>query len=80
MVRAEPDSTPELYDSETDGPSLKPTDSLETALRIFDDSGRTTLPVVDPSAPDKVVASAAHVKALAYFNSALIQQNVEEHR
>ncbi|MEM1046398.1 MAG: chloride channel protein [Pseudomonadota bacterium] len=80
MVRNPPDSAPEVYDPDTDGPSLTPGDSLETALRVFDDSGKTTLPVVDPHQPTAVVGSAAHLKALNYFNSALIEQSVEEHR
>lgn len=80
MARHSPGEAPEVYDPETDGPALHPSDTLETALRTFDDSGRNALPVVDPKQPTVVVGSAAHIRALNYFNSALIEQSVEEHR
>jgi len=80
MVRHPPGETPEVYDPDVDGPALQPGDNLETALRVFDESGRNALPVIDPRQPTVVVGSAAHVRALNYFNSALIEQSVEEHR
>lgn len=59
---------------------LTRTDTLETALRAFDETGLGRIPVVS-SGPNKVfVGWAVEVKALAYFNDALIDANVEEHR
>lgn len=63
-----------------DGPYLHKTDTLESALRVFDESGATSLPVIDRSRPDRVAGTAFHVHALRYFNSALIKATEEEHR
>jgi CIC family chloride channel protein len=35
-----------IFDPERTTATLKPTDTLETALRVFDSSGHTRLPVV----------------------------------
>ncbi|MCW2307009.1 chloride channel protein [Rhodobium gokarnense] len=59
---------------------LRPADTLETALRAFDASGRSSLYVVDRRDPTRVIGRAWHIRALRYFNSALIEANVEEHR
>ncbi|ADZ69792.1 chloride channel protein [Polymorphum gilvum] len=59
---------------------LYTTDTLETALRTFDESGATRLPVVLRADPARVVGHAHHVRALSYFNSALIKAAEEEHR
>lgn len=72
--------TDTTFDPTSDDPCLSPTDTLERALKVFDDSGRSTLPVVDPKDPEKIIGYASHVKALRYFNSALIEASVEEHR
>ncbi|KZK94769.1 MULTISPECIES: chloride channel protein [unclassified Pseudovibrio] len=68
------------FDPVSEEPFLAPLDTLEKALRTFDDAGKSTLPVIDPKNPAEVIGYASHVKALRYFNSALIQANVEEHR
>ncbi len=60
-------------------PSLKPSDTLESALRAFDAGGHSRLPVVDPANPGKIIAWASHVRALRYFNRALIDASEEEH-
>jgi len=60
---------------------LRRHDTLETALRTFDASGATRLPVVDPAVdPTKIIGHASHVRALRYFNSALVDAHAEEHR
>ena len=61
-------------------PALKPSDTLEAALRTFDDSGLTALPVVDEKDPTKVIAQASQVRALDRYTKALVANSVEEHR
>ena len=63
-----------------DAPSLRPTDSLEHALRLFDTSGESILPVTDERDTTKVIARASQVRALDRFKDALIAASVEEHR
>lgn len=75
-----PDAEPERHDPETGGPSLRPSDTLETALRIFDAGGHARLPVVSETDPGKIIAWASQMRALRYFNKALIDASVEEHR
>jgi len=72
--------TDTAFDPDAGEPALAPLDSLEKALKAFDDAGKSTLPVVDPKHPTEIIGYASHVKALRYFNSALIEANVEEHR
>lgn len=74
------DAAPETYDPETGTPSLKPADSLEHALRLFDAGGHTRLPVVHPRDTERIIAWATQVRALSYFNKALIKASEEEHR
>ena len=59
---------------------LRPTDTLESALRAFDTAGAERLPVVSPQDRREVVGWASQVGALAWFNKALIETSVEEHR
>ena len=75
-----PEEAPEYFDKESDTPTLKPTDSLELSLRLFDTSGRTRLPVVADTDNDEIIAWVSHVKALRYFNRALVDASEEEHR
>ncbi|QBK31463.1 chloride channel protein [Roseitalea porphyridii] len=74
------DGDPQWHDPESGYPTLKPGDSLETALRAFDASGHSRLAVVDPREDTRIIAWATQVRALSYFNKALIQASVEEHR
>jgi len=74
----EDDAAPLDPEAETD--VLKGGDTLETALRAFDTTGQSTLPVIANDDPTKVIGRAHHIKALRYFNDALIKTNVEEHR
>lgn len=59
---------------------LKPTDTLETALRAFDIGGKHRIPVVNPDDPTKIIAYAFQIDILKQFNSALIDASEEEHR
>lgn len=74
------DDTEEVLDPEQGVPSLRPTDTLDQALRAFDAGGHTRLPVVDPADNSKIIAWASHVRALRYFNRALVDMSEEEHR
>jgi CIC family chloride channel protein len=59
---------------------LRPDETLEAALRIFDASGEDTLPVVAADDRTRIVGWARQVTALSWFNKALIATSVEEHR
>ena len=59
---------------------LRPTDSVETALRFFDASGHSRVPVVSEKIRGKHVGWALQVDALHAFNQALIAAHIEEHR
>lgn len=74
------DDTQDPFDPASETPYLRPTDELETALRAFDSSGVSRIIVVDKDDPTKAVGWAYHVRALRYFNKALIDATVEEHR
>lgn len=71
---------PEKIDPEQNTPTLKPTDELGHALRLFDTGGHLRLPVVDERDDTRIIAWATQMKALQYFNKALIDASVEEHR
>ncbi|MBO6758559.1 MAG: chloride channel protein [Roseibium sp.] len=68
------------FDPATGGPYLHATDTLESALRTFDQSGLDKLPVVERGNATQIVGIACHVRALNYFNKALIKATEEEHR
>lgn len=68
------------FDPQSGEPRLRPTDTLEAALKLFDKCGASRLPVVDTADPTRIVGHASHVRALSYFNSALIAAEKEEHR
>lgn len=59
---------------------LTPNDTVEAALRAFDQTGHNRIAVVDAKDTDKLVGWAEHLDALDAFNKALIEANVEEHR
>ena len=71
-------------DPETDATPLDPDETLEAALRRFDESGETRLPVVDPVAKGEhahcVIAFASQVAALRAHTKALVALSEEEHR
>lgn len=73
------DENPQV-DPESTAPLLRPGDSLEAALRAFDAGGYNRLPVIDPREPETIIAWATQVKALTYFNRALVAASEEEHK
>jgi CIC family chloride channel protein len=68
------------FDPAEGKPYLRVQDTLETALRTFDTSRDSRLPVVRSEDIRTVVGWASQVRALRYFNRELIQVSVEEHR
>jgi len=64
---------------EEDKPRLRPTDSLEFALRIFDSGHGLNLPVVDENDGKTLIAWASQVEALSYYNAALVESIDEAH-
>ncbi|GGB36838.1 chloride channel protein [Roseibium aquae] len=75
-----PETDEERVFDPASGPYLHATDSLESALRMFDETGRDSLPVVERGKATLVIGQARHVRALNHFNKALIQVSEEEHR
>ncbi len=69
----------EVLEDDKDRYYLKPSDTVETALRFFDLSGFSKIAVVDPEDADKIIGWAYQVTALNHFNKALIEANREEH-
>ena len=80
MRMAEPDDDPPVPRDPNAEPALKPTDTLEHALRQFDTAGVGTMPVVDEADPTRVIGRASQVRALDRYKDALIAASVEEHR
>ncbi|WP_037546869.1 chloride channel protein [Stappia stellulata] len=80
VERLAEDAEPGEFDPAAGEPYLHLTDTLETALKVFDDSGRNRLPVVDGADATRVIGHATHVRALRFFNAELINNQVEEHR
>lgn len=68
------------FDPGKDGPYLHASDSLESALKTFDEGGHVVLPVVARGDANKIIGHARHVRALRFFNRALIEVSEEEHR
>ncbi|RLQ88157.1 chloride channel protein [Notoacmeibacter ruber] len=80
MTMPEEDAEPETLTEEQQETALRPNDTLEAALRRFDNSGRSRLPVVDPQNSETVIAHLTQIKALSHYNRALISVSEEEHR
>lgn len=59
---------------------LRADNSLETAMRLFDEKGAVRLPVVDARDSKKIIAWATQLAALRTYNKALVDMSVEEHR
>lgn len=70
---------PELFDTEKETTFLKPSYTLEFALRTFDTGGHSSLPVVDEKDETKIIAWAQQTHGLRFFNDALIKAAEEEH-
>lgn len=56
---------------------LKPSDSVQTALKAFNDTGLERLPVVDKTDTRQLIGWLYHVDALRVFNKALIDFSKE---
>ncbi len=69
----------EFDEEENPLPYLDTTDSLEYALRRFDEAGAPALPVVDVNRDWQIVGTASQTSALAHFNRALVSESEEEH-
>ena len=54
-------------------------DTLESALRAFDASGKSQIPVVDDRDTTRIIGWARQLTATDAFNKAMIEANVEEH-
>jgi len=61
------------------GPYLQRAHTLRHALRIFDESGREWLPVVDAQS-EELIGWVRHFDAIEAYNKALVAAHVEEHR
>jgi CIC family chloride channel protein len=80
MVDAGDDDIAEWQGESDDMPLLTPEDTLESALRAFDHSGRARVPVVSGTDTSKLVGWAEYTAALNTYNKALIAAHEEEHR
>jgi chloride channel protein, CIC family len=80
MITLKEDSDDNRRLEKLQDPSLRPTDTLEHTLRLFDRIGATTIPVVSLSDPMEIVAHADRMTAIRTYNKALIETSVEEHR
>ena len=60
-------------------PSLKSSDSMDVALRLFDQSGQTRLPVLDTQTGERIIGWAQYSKALDYVNERLVEAQKEAH-
>ncbi|MEM6711046.1 MAG: chloride channel protein [Pseudomonadota bacterium] len=65
---------------EEGAPRLLTSDTLERALRVFDENGLSEVPVVRTAAVSQVIGYARQVDALRHFNDALIDASIEEHK
>ncbi|WP_449301309.1 chloride channel protein [Pseudahrensia aquimaris] len=79
MVDLAEDDDPYI-DPESDTPVLNPETPLEQALRAFDESGHSRLPVASKKDETIQIGWATQVGALRKFNSILVDTSVEEHR
>ncbi|WP_420393391.1 chloride channel protein [Acuticoccus sp.] len=67
--------------TEPDDPRhVRENDTLETALRVFNETGADALAVTDPRERRTVVGTVTHVQALRAYNRRLVEASVEEHR
>lgn len=75
----DPESLPPPLDGEAQ-PWLLEADNLDRALKLFAETGRSRLPVVDATDETRLIGWADRISALSTFNRALIDANVEHHR
>ncbi len=79
MKPIEPDDENRIFDPEIGSTFLKPSWTLEFALRTYDNGGHFSLPVVDETDETKIIGWALQTDALRYFNRALAEAAEEEH-
>lgn len=60
-------------------PRLCDNDSLETALRVFNETGLDVLTVVDTRERERVVGTVEHLQALRAYNRRLVEASEEQH-
>ncbi len=65
---------------DSEEPTILGTDSLETVLRAFNETGADALTVVDPRDRHRVVGTVSHVQALRAYNRRLVEASEEQHR
>lgn len=75
-----PLETPQSFDPGSGEAYLRPSDTLETALRTFDTGGQERIAVVKQDDATIMIGHAVQVDVLRQFNSALIKASEEEHR
>lgn len=80
VMRPVEESDETSFDPASGAIYLRPTDTLEAALRAFDTGGHVRIPVVDPQDATKIIAHLMQVDVLRQFNSALVKVSEEEHR
>ncbi len=80
MERLSPDLKERPPALEEGAPRLLTTDTMERALRMFDETGLEEIPVVRAAAVSQTVGYARQVDALRHFNEALIDASIEEHK
>lgn len=74
------DDEDDAVDTEDERPKLRPETTLENALRTFDEGGYDRLPVINARDETRIVGWATQIDALRYFNKALVDMSVEEHK
>lgn len=62
-----------------DAERLETRQSLGEALAQLQEAAEHGLPVIEHTEPDRVVGYLSRVKALAAYNKALIDENIEHH-
>lgn len=71
---------PHPLDEDTEEALLRSTDSLETTLRVFNETGADMLDVVGQRERRLVVGTVSHVQALRAYNRRLVEASEEQHR
>lgn len=79
MMPVGDDDANTVFDPQKGEAFLKPSWTLEYALRTFDTGGHARLPVIDENDETRIIAWAQQTHALRYFNRALIEATEEEH-
>lgn len=80
MERLPPDLDERPDPLEEGAPRLLTSDTMERALRVFDEHGLDEVPVVRAAAVSQTMGYARQVDALRHFNEALIDASIEEHK